>query len=60
MRDKGDFISEEDQNLMRILDFTTEEQKETYIEDMLFIKTGEDVVDIKLAFKFYRLMWFIS
>jgi hypothetical protein len=56
LRDKGDFISEEDQNLMRILDFTTEEQKETYIEDMLFIKTGEDVVDIKLAFMFYRLI----
>lgn len=35
----------------------TDDQTQDFMQDKLFIETGEDVEDIMLAWKFYKLNW---
>jgi len=42
--------------MSKILDVSAEEQINLQ-KDLLFIESGEDVEDIFLSFKFYKLEW---
>jgi len=49
-RDNADLTAEESRLLAM-----TDDQTHDFMQDKLFIETGEDVEDIMLAWKFYKL-----
>mmetsp|Transcript_19175 Transcript_19175/g.29366 ORF Transcript_19175/g.29366 Transcript_19175/m.29366 type:complete len:92 (-) Transcript_19175:27-302(-) len=48
--------SPEDQDLINTLLQQSPEEEEQYLKDKLFIETGEDVEDLFIAFKYYKLV----
>jgi hypothetical protein len=56
IKDNSDLSPEDQEKIERLLPLNDDaEKKEEHVKDMLFIETGEDVEDIVLAWKFYKL-----